>query len=87
MKNKHKIPGRNSRLDNIQAGILRIKLKKLNQWINMRNKQAKIYYEHLSHINKISLIKVLKNTKSSFHLFVIRTIKEHKLKNIWITIL
>ena len=28
-KNKHEIPGRNSRLDNIQAGILRIKLQKL----------------------------------------------------------
>lgn len=80
-KNEHQILGRNSRMDNIQAGILRIKLKKLNQWIDTRNKQAKIYYEHLSHIKKISLIKVLKDTKSSFHLFVIKTIKRNKLKN------
>ena len=37
-KNKHEILGRNSRLDNIQAGILRVKLKRLNKWINLRNK-------------------------------------------------
>lgn len=80
-KNKHEIPGRNSRLDNIQAGILRIKLKKLNKWVDLRNKQAKVYYKYLSNIKKISLIKKLKKTKSSFHLMVIRINKRNELKN------
>ncbi len=79
-KNKHEILGRNSRLDNIQAGILRVKLKRLNKWINLRNKQAKFYYKHLSMINKISLIKRLNETKSTFHLMVIRTKKRNNLK-------
>ena len=79
-KNKHEILGRNSRLDNIQAGILRVKLKKLNNWINTRNKQANLYFKHLSKIKQISLIKILKNTKSSFHLMVIRTNQRNKLK-------
>ena len=79
-KNTHEILGRNSRLDNIQAGILRVKLKRLNKWINLRNKQAKLYYKNLSNISKISLIRRLNKTKSSFHLMVIRTSKRNDLK-------
>lgn len=79
-KNMHEILGRNSRLDNIQAGILRVKLKRLNNWISLRNKQAKLYYKNLSNIEKISLIKRLDKTKSSFHLMVIRTHKRNDLK-------
>ena len=79
-KNKHEILGRNSRLDNIQAGILRVKLKRLNKWIKLRNKQANLYHRHLSMINEISLIKRLSKTKSTFHLMVIRTRKRNSLK-------
>ena len=79
-KNKHEIVGRNSRLDNIQAGILREKLKKLNQWIDIRNKQANLYFKYLSDLKKISLIKILEKTKSSFHLMVIKTYKRNELK-------
>tara|TARA_B100001057_G_scaffold355427_1_gene357419 strand:+ start:68 stop:1171 length:1104 start_codon:yes stop_codon:yes gene_type:complete len=79
-KNKHEILGRNSRLDNIQAGILRIKLQKLNQWIDLRNEQANLYFKYLVNLKKISLIKKLKKTKSSFHLMVIRTNKRNELK-------
>lgn len=79
-KNKHEILGRNSRLDNIQAGILRIKLQKLNQWIDLRNEQANLYFKYLINLKKISLIKKLKKTKPSFHLMVIRTNKRNELK-------
>ena len=79
-KNSHLILGRNSRLDNIQAGILRIKLKELNKWILLRNRQAKIYHKHLYKIKKISFVKQLKNTKSSLHLMVIKTINRNSLK-------
>lgn len=79
-KNKHEILGRNSRLDNIQAGILRIKLQKLNQWIDLRNEQANLYFKYLVNLKKIFLIKKLKKTKPSFHLMVIRTNKRNELK-------
>ena len=59
-KNIHSILGRNSRLDNIQAGILRIKLKELNNWIELRNKQAKLYFKYLSTVKEISFVKRLK---------------------------
>jgi dTDP-4-amino-4,6-dideoxygalactose transaminase len=79
-KNSHLIIGRNSRLDNIQAGILRIKLKQLNQWINQRKKQASLYFKLLSEMKNIELISKIKRSKPSFHLFVIRLKKRNKLK-------
>ena len=40
LKYDHINEGRNSRLDSIQAAILTDKLKKLNDWIDHRNKIA-----------------------------------------------
>ena len=40
-KNSHIIVGRNSRLDNLQAGILRIKVNELKKWTNQRIQNAK----------------------------------------------
>ena len=79
-KNSHLILGRNSRLDKLQAGILRIKLRNLDRWIALRNKQAELYYKHLKGIKKISFVKQLKNTKSSFHLMVIKSQYRDNLK-------
>lgn len=40
--------GYNSRLDELQAAILRIKLKYVNQWITQRQKKARLYSKLLS---------------------------------------
>lgn len=79
-KNSHFILGRNSRLDNLQAGILRIKLKELNKWIKIRDNQANLYYKNLSHIKEISFVKKLNNTLSTNHLMVIKSTLRDKLK-------
>ncbi len=84
-KNSHLTLGRNSRLDNLQAGILRIKLKKLNKWIRIRNEQVNLYLNNLSHIKKISFVKRLNNTLSSNHLMVIKTSFRNKLKDYLMT--
>lgn len=47
--------GFNSRLDNIQAAILDVKLKYLPKWIERRREIAKIYDEGLSDINEVKL--------------------------------
>lgn len=47
--------GFNSRLDNLQAAILNVKLKYLPKWIRRRRKIAKIYTEGLSKIPEIKL--------------------------------
>ena len=79
-KNSHSIIGRNSRLDNIQAGILNIKLSYLDKWINLREKQAKFYKYNLNGIGDIKFTKQIENAKSSNHLFVIKTKRRNELK-------
>ena len=72
-KYDHKFSGFNSRLDTIQAGILRIKLKNYIRQLKKRRALAEIYYERLSKISKIELFKLKKNQFSCYHQFVIRT--------------
>jgi dTDP-4-amino-4,6-dideoxygalactose transaminase len=47
--------GFNSRLDNVQAALLNVKLKYLNQWIERRREIAKIYHQGLSNIPGLKL--------------------------------
>tara|TARA_B100001250_G_C19740014_1_gene762606 strand:- start:337 stop:1431 length:1095 start_codon:yes stop_codon:yes gene_type:complete len=71
-------PGVNSRLDELQAAILRIKLKNLDKDNIERFKQAKLYNNKLT-TTKIKTPKIRKNTFHSFHLYVIQTEKRDKL--------
>lgn len=45
----HKYIGTNARLDEIQAAILRVKLKYLEEWTEKRRSKAKLYANLLSH--------------------------------------
>jgi dTDP-4-amino-4,6-dideoxygalactose transaminase len=47
--------GFNSRLDNIQAAILNVKLKYIPEWIERRREIAKIYHEGLSDLTEVKL--------------------------------
>ena len=64
--------GTNSRLDEIQAAILRIKLKKLDKFNKNRIKIANNYHKDLSELD-ILLPKTRTNNNHVFHLFVIRS--------------
>ena len=64
-------PGRNSRLDELQAAILRIKLRHLDKDNQKRRDIAEFYYEKLSEL-PILLPTIRTNTESVFHLFVIQ---------------
>jgi len=69
--------GVNSRLDELQAAILRIKLKYLDEENENRKKIAKLYLENIKN-EEIILPKVI--TDSVWHLFVIRTKERDKLQ-------
>lgn len=71
--------GTNSRLDELQAGFLRVKLNTLDEDNNKRRKVAKFYLENINN-SKIVLPKVEDFTGHVFHLFVIRTQKRDALK-------
>jgi dTDP-4-amino-4,6-dideoxygalactose transaminase len=80
-KDDHLIEGFNSRMDTMQAAILNVKLKYLQEWNARRIKNADLYFEYLSDIKSISLPEVRKDTVHTFHLFVISTEHRDELKS------
>jgi dTDP-4-amino-4,6-dideoxygalactose transaminase len=64
--------GRVSRLDEIQAAFLRVKLKKLNQDLNKRIAKAKLYQKNLASVKEIELPSFKKKWEHTFHLYVIK---------------
>ena len=78
-KYNHEFEGRNSRLDGLQAAILCVKLKHLNQWIDRRNQIARQYIDGLSDIKDIILPSINSAIRHAFHLFVVRTEKRDAL--------
>lgn len=77
-KYEHLILGWNSRLDNLQAAILRIKLAKLKSWNRRRLDNAKVYNKLLVGIPVI-VPKIFPNFTHIFHLYVIRVKQRDKL--------
>ena len=67
----HDVEGYNGRLDAIQAGVLRIKLKRLDDWNRSRRENAAYYNELLSGINGVILPVEADFAKSVYHLYVI----------------
>ncbi|WP_338791062.1 DegT/DnrJ/EryC1/StrS family aminotransferase [Bernardetia sp. MNP-M8] len=70
--------GFNSRLDELQAAFLRIKLQKLDEINNHKRKLAKIYLENLK--SDFILPVVEPNYYDVYHIFAIRHPKRDKLK-------
>ncbi len=71
--------GYNSRLDSIQAGILNIKLKHLDNYNNLRKKIAKKYIQELSSLTNI--IVPTYSDDNCWHQFAILTSKKEELIN------
>lgn len=72
--------GYNSRLDEIQAAILRVKLKYLDEWNEYRKKVAMIYLSKIDS-EKIILPTVLDCAEPVWHQFVIRNKDRDSLQN------
>jgi dTDP-4-amino-4,6-dideoxygalactose transaminase len=74
------IKGLNSRLDEIQAAILRIKLRRLNQYNLRRKKIASKYFKNFLKHKYIKTPKLLKYSNHTFHQFVIKVPKKTRNK-------
>ncbi len=71
--------GVNSRLDELQAAILRTKLRYLDQWNEKRRKLAKLYSELLESSGVITPIEK-EYAKHVYHLYVIQHEQRYKLQ-------
>jgi dTDP-4-amino-4,6-dideoxygalactose transaminase len=77
----HDIVGVNSRLDTIQAAILKVKLKYLPKYENARQSAAKFYDQKLSNIKGIAIPKRNPSSSHVFHQYTIRCEKRDDLKS------
>lgn len=67
----HKMEGVNSRLDGLQAAILRVKLRYLDGWNAARRQHAAAYTRMLGDIDLV-LPQILPDTESVWHLYAVR---------------
>ncbi len=74
VKYEHPERGTNSRLDSVQAAILEIKLKHLNDWNAKRHAAAVKYAERLAHLSSRGVVipDVRTAEEHVFHLFVVQ---------------
>lgn len=74
----HETVGLNSRLDEIQAGILRVKLKQIDHYNEQRRKKAEIYTKLLS--DAVITPKEINSAYHVYHLYSIRSSMRNKIK-------
>jgi len=72
----HLLPGLNSRLDSLQAAILRVKLRYIDEWIHQRRQRAELYAQLLSNARGIETPHI---ASYSYHVFNYYTVR---LRNI-----
>ena len=68
----HSAIGTNSRLDALQAAILRVKLKYLDKWLDARRKIAKDYNDHLKNIDTLITPYTPPYNTHTYHLYILR---------------
>lgn len=80
IKNEHLMTGNNSRLDELQAAFLRVKLSLTDEWNRRRAKIAYQYSLGLKNVGDIKTPETLPGNKPAWHLYVIQTKQRDELK-------
>lgn len=80
-KHSHEFPGANSRIDTLQAAILKLKLQYIDNWNEQRRQLALKYSGALAHIPELVCPKTLEGNKHVFHVYAIKTTKRDELKS------
>ncbi len=80
-KYHHVIRGVNSRLDNLQAAVLRVKLRHLDDWNRTRRWLASEYAKLLADAPGIVLPGEREEIEHVYHLFVVRCPRRNELQN------
>jgi dTDP-4-amino-4,6-dideoxygalactose transaminase len=80
-KYHHSVQGWNSRLDELQAAFLNVKLGYLDGWNKARRLAATTYLSGLKDLPDVTLPAVPSRTEAAWHLFVIRTPERDALQS------
>ena len=73
VKYHHDLIGINSRLDTLQAAILQVKLKYLNEFAEKRNKVARFYDSAFTDLSFINIPYYASNSTHVFHQYTLKT--------------
>lgn len=76
----HELVGYNSRLDPLQAALLRVKLRHLDEWNARRRVLADFYARELAGVGDLVLPVTPPGRLPSWHLFVVRTARRDGLR-------
>ncbi len=80
IKYHHEIIGINSRLDTLQAAVLKVKLNYLDDYEQKRNEVALFYDQHLANIPEIQIPYRAPNSTHVFHQYTIQAARRDELK-------
>lgn len=79
-KYQHDVRGTNSRLDDLQAAFLRVKLPRLDEWNQRRRLLAQRYRDLLADVPGLRLTRVPAGVEPVWHLFVVRHSQRDRLR-------
>jgi dTDP-4-amino-4,6-dideoxygalactose transaminase len=77
---RHETRGLNTRLDPMQAALLRVKLRHLDDWNRLRRRWAAVYLEALKGDGGLKLPSVIIDAEPVWHLFVVRHPRRNDLQ-------
>ena len=80
VKYVHEVKGFNSRLDEMQAAVLRVKLQRLDEWNERRRRVAERYLQALEGVPDLVLPHVAEWAEPVWHLFVVRHPRREELQ-------
>ncbi len=80
VKYHNEVKGFNSRLDPLQAGFLRVKLRQLDDWNQRRQRVARTYLHDLREVSSLGLPHVPEWAAPCWHLFVVRHPRRDELQ-------
>ena len=72
--------GYTGRLDEIQAAVLRVKMKKLPEWTARRNEIAAIYRRELAGVDGVQLPVISEGNNHTYHQFTVRSTRRDALQ-------
>ena len=78
----HELPGINSRLDALQAAVLRVKLNHLDTWAEGRQKNARRYEQFFADAKLSECVTLPKTDKGNVHVYNQFTVRAQKRDNL-----